>query len=106
MLKTKTGQIATHRIALLEYNNEFSKRLLEYRECKKIISTYLTPILENLDSENKLHSQYNQHTTVTGRLSSSNPINFQNIPLRSELGKKVRELFIGNNLIVADLMRF
>src|SRR3990167_1108270 len=103
MKKTKTGLISTARHALIGREDEFSKTLLKYRELKKIISTYIEPILENLDGQNRLHGTFNQSVTTTGRLSSSSPINLQNIPSRGKYGKKIRECFIGDNIIVADM---
>ena len=103
MNKTPTGLVSTSRSALISRDDDFSKKLLRYRELKKVESTYLKVMLSNLDSEDRLHAQFNQAVTVTGRLSSSNPINLQNIPSRSDLGKKVRELFKGDpKLIICD----
>ena len=105
MILTPKGQVSTNKIALLELGTDFSKKLLKYRELKKLTSTYTEPILANLDKNNRLHSMFNQARTVTGRLSSSNPINLQNIPSRTQLGKKVREVFIvdkGLKLLVLD----
>ncbi|MEK6880496.1 MAG: DNA polymerase A family protein [Nanoarchaeota archaeon] len=104
MIKTPTGKISTSRNALLKIkHNIFIDTLLRYRELHKIINTYLVPMRDNLDASNRIHAMFSQSRTLTGRLSSSNPINFQNIPSRSELGKQVRKLFIGQNLIVADM---
>ena len=95
MILTKKGKLSTSKESLMEMDStDFIKKLLRYREIKKVSSTYLKPILENLDLYDRLHSQFNQAITVTGRLSSSNPINLQNIPSRTELGKQVRSLFI------------
>mgnify|MGYP001566525478 FL=1 len=103
MNKTPTGLVSTSRSALIRRDDDFSKKLLRYRELKKVESTYLKVMLSNLDSEDRLHAQFNQAVTVTGRLSSSNPINLQNIPSRSDLGQKVRELFKGDpKLIICD----
>jgi len=80
-------------------------KILRHRELSKLISTYLEPMLELGDSKtHRIHTSFNQTGTATGRLSSSNP-NLQNIPMRGELGKKIRQGFIakdGFSLISAD----
>jgi DNA polymerase-1 len=80
-------------------------KILRHRELSKLISTYLEPMLELCDSKtHRIHTSFNQTGTATGRLSSSNP-NLQNIPMRGELGKKIRQGFIakdGFSLISAD----
>src|SRR5690606_2850842 len=56
--------------------------LLEYRGKKKMLSTYARGLLQAADDAGRVHTNFNLHTTQTGRLSSSNPINLQNIPVR------------------------
>jgi DNA polymerase-1 len=80
--------------------------ILEYRQLVKLKSTYVDALPHMLNAETgRLHTSFNQTGTVTGRLSSSDP-NLQNIPIRTELGRKVRRAFIaGNNdsvLLSAD----
>lgn len=79
--------------------------VLRYREITKLQTTYLEPMRELISKETgRIHCQFNQTGTTTGRLSSSNP-NLQNIPIKSDLGKRIREGFIaesGNLLISAD----
>ncbi|MCQ2347447.1 MAG: DNA polymerase I [Paludibacteraceae bacterium] len=68
--------------------------ILEYRELKKLISTYLSTLPEYVNPKTgKIHTTYNQTVTSTGRLSSSNP-NLQNLPIRSERGQLIRKAVI------------
>jgi DNA polymerase-1 len=79
--------------------------ILQYRELGKLLSTYVKTLPELVHSHDKrLHTHFNQHVAATGRLSSNNP-NLQNIPIRTELGRKVRKAFVakeGYKLIGAD----
>ncbi len=65
----------------------------DYRELSKLLSTYVEAIPELADVEDRVHTTFNQAVTATGRLSSSDP-NMQNIPIRTELGRRVRKGFI------------
>ena len=81
--------------------------ILEYRKCSKLVSTYLKPFinLADKDDHNCLRTNFNQTIAKTGRLSSSNPINLQNIPSRGPEGKACRSMFVarsGHLLVVAD----
>jgi DNA polymerase I len=97
--KTKTGQYQTSEDALEQYKNDHPiiSLILEYRQCKKLKSTYVDP-LPNLilKKDNRVHSHFMQTVTATGRLSSNNP-NLQNIPIRTEKGKEIRKAFIARN---------
>lgn len=77
----------------------------EYREVEKLRNTYIDVLPTLLNKKTgRIHTDFNQAVTTTGRLSSSNP-NLQNIPIRTELGRKVREAFVsekGNVLVAAD----
>ncbi|MBU0646497.1 DNA polymerase I [Patescibacteria group bacterium] len=76
----------------------------EYRELAKLQSTYVEALPELVGQDGRLHTTFNQTVTATGRLSSSNP-NLQNIPIKTELGNKIRQAFIadkGQKLIAAD----
>ena len=66
--------------------------ILEYRKYAKLMSTYVEGLIGNLYKDNKLHCQFNQALTTTGRLSSSNP-NMQNISIRDEEGREIRKAF-------------
>ena len=69
-------------------------KILEYREVKKLLSTYIKPFPQYvLPLTGKIHTTFNQALTATGRLSSSNP-NLQNIPVRSDRGKEIRKAFV------------
>ncbi|MCK9225245.1 MAG: DNA polymerase I [Candidatus Muirbacterium halophilum] len=72
-----------------------AKQLLDYRNATKLLNTYIKQLPEIVDSDNKIHSSFNQTVTTTGRLSSSNP-NLQNIPNRSWEGKEIRKAFIAD----------
>lgn len=104
--RTKTGH-STDFSTLQELKDAHPivSKILRHRELSKLISTYLEPMLELCDSKtHRIHTSFNQTGTATGRLSSSNP-NLQNIPMRGELGKKIRQGFIakeGFSLISAD----
>ena len=67
--------------------------IMQYRELVKLQSTYLEALPRLVGTDGKLHTHFNQTVTATGRLSSSEP-NLQNIPVRTELGRRVREAFI------------
>ena len=67
--------------------------LLQYRELQKLLSTYIDSIPEKVAEDGRLHASFLQTGAVTGRLSSQDP-NLQNIPIKSELGKRIRNAFI------------
>lgn len=93
--KTKTGySTAADVLETLAEEYPFVKKILEYRTLSKLISTYLDalPLLIRKET-GRIHSSFNQMVTATGRLSSSDP-NLQNIPVRTEEGKKIRSLFV------------
>jgi DNA polymerase-1 len=105
--KTKTGYSTNEAVLQgLVDQHEIIKLLLEYRELHKLQSTYVEPLLK-LAKENELSRVYTSfiHTgTATGRLSSKNP-NLQNIPVRTELGREIRQGFVsseGKTLIGID----
>jgi DNA polymerase-1 len=78
--------------------------LLRYRELTKLKSTYIDSLPELVGDDGRIHTRFNQAVAATGRLSSTNP-NLQNIPVRTELGQRIRRAFIappGQVLLVAD----
>ena len=104
---TKTKQYSTDEEYLTGFANDFPivSKILEYRGVKKLLSTYVDALPKLVNSKtDRIHTSYNQAVTATGRLSSTNP-NLQNIPVRDDLGKPIREAFVpseGNILVAAD----
>ena len=80
-------------------------RVIEYRQLSKLVNTYLVNLKEEINPKtHRVHAQFHQTGTATGRLSSSNP-NLQNIPIRTEIGRQIRKAFVaeeGSQLISAD----
>ncbi len=94
--KSKTGQYTTSEEVLqaLKDKHPVVGKILDYRELKKLISTYISALPTYIDPrDGKIHTTYNQTVTATGRLSSSNP-NLQNLPVRSERGQLIRRAVI------------
>src|SRR5699024_6931906 len=93
--KTKTGySTAADVLEKLEGENEIIEHILLYRQLKKLQSTYVEGLLKVVHPEsNKIDTRFNQALTQTGRLSSTEP-NLQNIPIRLEEGRKIREALI------------
>ena len=84
------------------------EKIEQFREFSKLKNTYIDALPKLADDQNRIHSTFHQDVTSTGRLSSTNP-NLQNIPIRSELGRKLRAGFVpkeGNILIAADYSQF
>jgi DNA polymerase I len=105
--KTPTGQASTADAVLQELALDFPlpKIIIEYRSLSKLISTYTSRLVEQINPETgRIHTSYHQAGTATGRLSSSNP-NLQNIPIRMLEGRRIRQAFIaktGYRMISAD----
>lgn len=105
--KTKTGQYSTSEEILekLAWKSPIIGKILEYRQIKKLLNTYLIALPETINkTTGKIHTNYNQTVTSTGRLSSSSP-NLQNIPVRDEMGRDIRRAFIpdpGHLFLSAD----
>lgn len=89
---------------LADNGNILAQKILDWRGFSKLKSTYTDALLELLDKNNRVHTTFSQTVVNTGRLASSNP-NLQNIPVRSEEGKKIRSCFIarpGYKIISSD----
>ncbi|MBW3621963.1 MAG: DNA polymerase I [Armatimonadetes bacterium] len=111
--KTKTGRSTDisvlEKLAAQEDRNDprtaVPRLVIEYRMLTKLISTYLGNLIASVDKETgRIHSQFHQLVTATGRLASHNP-NLQNIPVRTDTGRQIRKAFVapeGACLICAD----
>jgi len=104
--KTKTGYSTDVGVLQeLAKENELPRVVLEYRSLTKLKSTYVDALPKLINpATGRVHTSYNQTVTATGRLSSSNP-NLQNIPIRTEDGRRIREAFVPEDgwwLISAD----
>ena len=92
--KTKTGY-STAADVLEKLSGEYPivKNILEYRGLAKLKSTYADGLAAYIEEEDRIHSTFNQTITATGRISSTEP-NLQNIPIRMELGRQIRKVFV------------
>jgi len=105
--KTPKGQPSTEESVLQELALDYPlpKLILEYRSLSKLKSTYTDKLPQQIDGQTgRIHTSYHQAIAATGRLSSSDP-NLQNIPIRSEEGRKIRQAFIapeGKKIVAAD----
>ncbi|MDN4527490.1 DNA polymerase I [Fictibacillus sp. NE201] len=93
--KTKTGySTSVDVLEKLEGKHEIIRKILVYRQLGKLSSTYIEGLLKVVDQQtDKIHTRFNQALTQTGRLSSTEP-NLQNIPIRLEAGRKIRQAFV------------
>jgi DNA polymerase-1 len=104
--KTSTGRISTSKAVLEELAQQFElpRLIIDYRELDKLKSVYTDALPQQIATDGRIHCQLNQTVAATGRLSSSDP-NLQNIPIRSEMGRRIRRAFVadkGNKIISAD----
>ncbi|MCL7420766.1 MAG: DNA polymerase I [Methylobacter sp.] len=105
--KTPKGQPSTEESVLQELALTYPlpQLILEYRSLSKLKSTYTDKLPQQVDDQTgRVHTSYHQAVTATGRLSSTDP-NLQNIPIRSEEGRKIRQAFIapaGYKIVAAD----
>ncbi len=106
--KTKKQRLASTRMEVLEelaVHFELPRKILEYRSLAKLKGTYVDALPQLVRSETgRIHTSFNQAVTATGRLSSSEP-NLQNIPIRTEEGRRIRTAFVaapGWQLLSAD----
>ena len=102
--KTKTGY-STNIDVLEKLKNEspIIDKIIEYRQFTKLNSTYIEGLLSIINPiDNRIHSSFNQTITTTGRISSTEP-NLQNIPVRLEIGRNIRKVFISqDNYLLVD----
>jgi len=96
--KTKTGYSTSAEVLdQLEDKHEIVSRILEYRQLVKLKSTYAEGLLNVINPvTGRIHSSFNQTVTATGRISSTEP-NLQNIPVRLEMGREIRKVFVPEN---------
>jgi DNA polymerase-1 len=104
--KTSTGRISTSKAVLEELAQTFElpRMIIDYRELDKLKSVYTDALPHQIAADGRIHCLLNQTVAATGRLSSSEP-NLQNIPIRTELGRRIRRSFVaekGNKIISAD----
>jgi DNA polymerase I len=104
--KTSTGRVSTSKAVLEELAQQFKlpRLIIDYRELDKLKSVYTDALPHQIATDGRIHCQLNQTVAATGRLSSSDP-NLQNIPIRSEMGRRIRRAFVaekGNKIISAD----
>jgi len=94
MTKTKQYSTAEETLEKLQDKHPIIAKILEYRGLKKLLSTYVETLPQQINPKTKhIHTNYNQTIAATGRLSSTNP-NLQNIPIRDENGRELRKAFI------------
>ncbi len=104
--KTSTGRVSTSKAVLeeLAQTHELPRLIIDYRELDKLKSVYTDALPHQIAADGRIHCLLNQTVAATGRLSSSEP-NLQNIPIRTELGRRIRRAFVaekGNKIISAD----
>lgn len=103
--KTKTGASTdSDALEALLPLHPIAEKLLEYRQLTKLLNTYIDVLPTLMDTRQRIHTTFNVTVAATGRLSSSEP-NLQNIPIRTELGERIRRAFVaqdGHTLVVAD----
>lgn len=103
--KTKTGYSTdSDALDFIKDMHPIVPLVSEYRFLTKLKSTFIDAMLNKIDKDGRIHTTLNQNVTATGRISSQDP-NLQNIPVRTELGRKIRKAFIaspGNKLVGAD----
>ena len=92
--KTKTGySTAADVLEKLAEDHPIVNEILEYRQLTKLKSTYADGLAVYIGEDNRIHTNFNQTITATGRISSTEP-NLQNIPMRMELGRRIRKVFV------------
>ena len=92
--KTKTGYSTSAQVLeKLEPDYPFVRKILDYRQLTKLNSTYAEGLQNYISEDGRIHGTFNQTVTATGRISSTDP-NLQNIPVRMEMGREIRKVFV------------
>jgi DNA polymerase-1 len=103
--KGKTGHsTAAGELEKMKHLHPIIELIMQYRELDKLQNTYVVALPAQVGPDNRVHTSFSQVVAQTGRLSSSNP-NLQNIPVRTELGREIRQAFVapeGRVLVSAD----
>jgi DNA polymerase-1 len=104
--RNASGNLSTKISVLeeLEDDNPIIKEIIAYRELQKLLSTYIDVIPQMADAGNRLHAKFQQAGSATGRFSSTDP-NLQNLPIKTELGKRIRNGFVaakGHKIVAFD----
>ncbi|MEG1557153.1 MAG: DNA polymerase I [Oscillospiraceae bacterium] len=101
--KTKSGfSTDAETLEKLRFDHEIIEHVLNYRTYQKLVSTYVDGLLKTVDPQGRIHTDFKQTETRTGRISSTNP-NLQNIPVRTELGSRLRKYFVaGDGKVLLD----
>lgn len=95
--KTKTGYSTNAEVLeALKDKNPIIEKITYYRQLTKLYSTYVEGLKNVIDTDERIHSTFNQTVTTTGRLSSTEP-NLQNIPIKYEMGKEIRKVFVAED---------
>ena len=105
---TKGYSTGAKELEKLKGEHPVIEKIIEYREASKLLSTYIIPMPNLADKNDRIHTTFTQDVTATGRLSSKDP-NLQNIPVRTDEGKRIRTGFIapkGKVLVSADYSQF
>jgi DNA polymerase-1 len=107
--KTKSGFSTAHsELSKLQQLHPIVDEIIRYREITKLLNTYIRTLPEQVETDGRIHTQFDMDVASTGRLSSREP-NLQNIPVRTELGRKIRSAFIPSkkmSFIHADYSQF
>lgn len=105
---TRSYSTGAKELEKLKSYHPIIEKIIAYREASKLLSTYISPIPTLADEKNRIHTTFTQNVTATGRLSSQNP-NLQNIPVRTDEGKRIRTGFVADEnkvLVSADYSQF
>lgn len=106
MRKTSSGSYSTKEEVLQKLADEhpIAEKILQYRELAKLLGTYIDKLPDLLDKDGRLHTTFLQAGTTTGRMASQDP-NIQNIPIKTEHGRRIRNAFVapkGKRLVAID----